>query len=67
MGEEPMIEWFDGISNQHAVVVLAKPLAPELSKVAASERRPGNAPIYATVDLSLTLVSFVNAFKMGFV
>ena len=65
MGEEPWLERLDGISNQHAVVVLAKPLAPELVKVAASERR--DALIYATVNLLLTLVSFVNAFKTGFV
>jgi hypothetical protein len=65
VGEEPWLKWLDGINNQHAVVVLAKPLAPELIKVTASEQR--NALVYATVNLLLTSVSFVNAFKMGFV
>jgi hypothetical protein len=61
--EEPWLESLDGINNQHTVVVLAKPLSPELIKVAASERR--NALIYAIVNLLLTLVSFVIAYKMG--
>ena len=65
MGEEPWLEWLYGITNQHAVVVLAQSLSPELIKVAALERR--NAFIYATVNLLLTLVSFMNVFKMGFV
>jgi hypothetical protein len=47
------------------VLPVATPLAPELIKVAASERR--NALIYVTVNLLLASVSFVNALKMGFV
>jgi hypothetical protein len=62
--QEPWLEWLDGISNQHAVAVLAKLLTPELIKVAASERR--DVLIYATVNVLPTLVSFVNACKMGF-
>ncbi len=34
VGEEPWLEWLDGISNQRPVVVLANPLAPELIKFA---------------------------------
>ena len=63
--EESWLEWLDGISNQQAVVILAKSLAPELIKDAASEQR--NVLIYATAKSLLTLVSLVNAFKMGFV
>jgi hypothetical protein len=63
--EESWLEWLDGISNQQAVIILAKSLAPELIKDAASEQR--NVLIYATAKSLLTLVSLVNAFKMGFV
>lgn len=65
MREESGLERLDGINNQHVVVVLAKSLAPELIKDPVSELR--YALIYTTVKLLLTLVSFVNAVKMGFV
>ena len=48
MGEEAWLEWLKGISDQHAIIILAKPVTPELTKVATSERT--NTLIYAAIN-----------------
>ncbi len=49
VSKEPRLEWFDGtMSNRHTVFVMAKPVAPELIKVARSEQT--DVPMYVAVN-----------------
>lgn len=64
MEEEVRLEWFEAINDYHTVVVLPKSVAPELIRKSSRSERT-NGPIYETLRLLLTVVSFLNALTMG--